>query len=261
VNESAGTAITEGGGAERRLRLELDRWRETRLALRVFIRDDDATEDTLALRRLLAILDRCKAPLLLAVIPEPAHKNLAALLEHQLSVTPAVHGFRHQNHAPFGERSRELGSRPVEDVLAELRQGREKLAGMFGENLSDILVPPWNRIDADVAKRVREAGFTAISAHGWEAPEDPTPRINTHVDIMHWSGGRVGRDHDWIFDELAKNLSVARERGGAPVGLLTHHLAHDEQAWKVLEDAMAVLQSGGAQWLAADTLLPVKVPG
>jgi len=230
VSETVSEMMAESADAVQRLSQEFAHWREAGLNPCIFIRDDDAVEDTPALRRLISIMKRHDCPLLLAVIPEPAASSLAALLEDHPIVTPAVHGFRHENHAPFGERARELGSRPVPLVLAELRQGRKKLRSMFGERLSPILVPPWNRIDTDVAARAEEAGFTAISAHGWDEVEDATPRVNTHVDIMHWSGGRVGRSHEWVFGQLADNLAIARQKGGLPVGLLTHHLSHDEQA-------------------------------
>jgi hypothetical protein len=47
---------------------------------RFWWRDDDAIEDTTALRRLVDLAQRFRAPILLAVVPSRARRSLAALL-------------------------------------------------------------------------------------------------------------------------------------------------------------------------------------
>jgi len=245
------------------LERELAAWSASGLTPVAFLRDDDAMADTPALRRLFEVCVRHAARLLLACIPDPAEPSLADAAKGISLVTPAVHGFRHVNHSPKGEKTCELGrSRPLGQVLGELRQGRAKLLDMFGGKVSPILVPPWNRIHDEVAQHVAEAGFAAISCHGFD---DRTERLgvaflNVHVDIVHWSGGGAGRDTDWTFRELATAFGRARERGGAPVGLLAHHLAHDDMAWATLDAALARLAAFGARFEAADNLLPPPRP-
>lgn len=245
--------------ADALLAAEIQLWAETGLAPVVFLRDDDAVADTPALRRLFETCERHSTPLLLACIPDPAETSLGSAVKNQPLATAAVHGFRHVNHSPKGEKTCELGrSRPIGEVIAELRQGREKLLGLFAGQLSAILVPPWNRIHDEVAVQVGEAGFAAISCHGFDdrAERLGIPFLNVQVDIFHWSGGRVGRDLEWTLRELAIAFGRGRQRGGAPVGLLAHHLVHDETAWATLDAALGRLAALGVRFEAADNLLP-----
>ena len=59
-------------------------------------------------------------------------------------------------------------------------------------------------------------------------------RVNCDVDIIDWRHGRVGRSAGDVAGQVAAAIAGARRKGG-PVGLLTHHLVHDPQAWSVLE--------------------------
>ena len=237
-----------------RVERELALWRAAGKRPRLFLRDDDAISDTQALQRLLGVIRRFDSPLLLASIPAHAEASLGAAAGGEPLVTAAVHGWAHQDHSPKGEKPSELGThRPIETVLNELRAGREKLAGLFGGRVSGLVVPPWNRIDDAVLARIGEAGFAGASAHGWLEARRPARMINAHIDIIHWSGGRVGREIDWLYLELARNLNEARRRDFRAVGILTHHLAHDEKAWANLETMMDRLAE--AEWVAADALL------
>ena len=234
---------------------EIERWRAAGQRPRMFLRDDDAVTVTPALERLVNLVHRHKAPLLLASIPSMTDDKLGVLVRDELLIVGAVHGWAHVSHAPVGEKPCELGShRPLETVLEELRQGRERLIGLFGW-VSDLLVPPWNRIEDTVLEHIGQAGFGGVSAHGW--PERPLParQVNAHVDIVHWLAGRVGRDLNWIYEELARNLAEARRHGFRAVGILTHHLAHDERAWASLDALMQRMADEGATWVAADNLL------
>lgn len=217
---------------------EIAHWRAAGLHGRFFLRDDDATEPSPALERLLALVARFHAPLLLAVIPEPATPALAARLEVEPLIHPCQHGFAHRNHAAAGEKACEIGgARPIERVLDEILRGHGKLVRLFGDRLRQIFVPPWNRIDAAVAPHLPGLGFGVLSTFG--PPRfsgiNGLVEINCDLDIIDWKRGRVGIAHDRLCSKLVDALRMARGAQGAPVGILTHHLAHDETAWGFLE--------------------------
>ncbi len=182
---------------------ELDRAFDTGRTIQIWLRDDDCVAVTPALERLDALCRRLDLPILLAVIPEPAEPDLAGWIAGHPAVTPCQHGFAHRNHAASGERARELGGlRPAEAVLDELARGRAKLQALFGGRLSDILVPPWNRIDADLVPRLPGLGYAALSTFG---PQEAggIRRLNSDLDIIDWRNGRVGRP----LDDLARKLA------------------------------------------------------
>jgi hypothetical protein len=235
---------------------ELEHWRRAGIRPRLFLRDDDAIARTPQLDRLFGLCRAYSVPLLLAAIPAMADESLGNAVRAESLVTGAVHGYRHVSHAPPGSRPCELGvDRPVGDVIGELRTGRDKLASLFGARLSALVVPPWNRIHPQIAAEIGAAGFAGVSAHGWEPPGADVKTVNCHVDLIHWSGGRVGRPPEWLDGHIAANLAIARNRGHAPIGILAHHLNHDETAWRGLEMILQKFSPPAADWVAADTLL------
>jgi peptidoglycan/xylan/chitin deacetylase (PgdA/CDA1 family) len=235
--------------------VELDAWRAAGLAPRFWLRDDDATEPCEALERLIALTRKYSVPLLLAVIPAGANEALAQRLAHEPLVTPCVHGYAHRRWSAAEESAVELGGdRHVDQILAELEEGSQHLHALFGQRLSGILVPPWNRIAREVAARVHECGFTAISTWSWQQTGARIPGLNTHIDLMDWQI-RGGRDIGWITSETVRRLRQAREKSGAPLGILSHHLVHDERAWQSLETLIEYLvRERGLAFHAADSL-------
>ena len=160
-----------GGAAWAALAEELDRWAEVKRPASFWWRDDDAVAATPALDSLLALSERHRAPLALAVIPAAAGTGLAeALAGSAAPVTVFQHGFAHRNHAPSGEKAAELGDhRDVATVAAELADGRDRLAALFADRFLPAMVPPWNRIGAEVeaaldsAERIPE-GISIVDA-------------------------------------------------------------------------------------------------
>lgn len=221
---------------------ELDIWQGQGLRPRFWLRDDDATEADRRLDRLFELVRRFGVPLLLAVIPAHAGASLARRLAAEPLVTPCVHGFAHRNHMPEGARKMELGGRAVEHVLDELRQGRQRLQELFPDRLSNILVPPWNRVTPEIAERLHECGFSAVSSSSWHETGTILPELNTQVDVMDWTGGGIGHRLEAVAAELRRRLEQARAHGGAPIGILSHHLVHDETAWATLESLIAYLK-------------------
>ena len=217
---------------------ELDRAFASGRSVQVWLRDDDCVTVTPALERLASLCSRFGLPILLAVIPERAEPHLAGWIAAHPAVTPCQHGFGHRNHAAPGERAREIGGRrPAEEVLDELARGRTTLRALFGDRLSDILVPPWNRIDADLVSRLPGLGYSALSTFG-QPQADGMRHLNSDLDIIDWRNGRVGRSTD----DLARKLAAVVDRQDR-VGILTHHLAQDATAWAALEDLLERLRA------------------
>ncbi len=202
-------------------------------ATRFWLRDDDAVAVTPALERLAGLCEAVGLPVLLAVIPADAQPGLAAWLADHPSFEPCQHGWRHANHAAPGERACELGgARPDEAVLAELARGRERLHELLGARVRPVLVPPWNRIRPSLVPHLRAAGnYAAVSAFG---PSSEPFTLNCHLDVIDWRNGRRGRPAADLCRKLLGLIAQARETGGL-IGLLTHHLAHDEAAWHFLQ--------------------------
>jgi hypothetical protein len=243
MSEPAGWAAVEQ---------QLERFAAAGRRARLWLRDDDAVAPSPALERLLALCARHEVPVLLAVIPAGATPALASRLAAAPLAIPCQHGFAHANHAPQAEKKREYGpDRPLATMRAELEAGRDRLHALFGGSVAPIFVPPWNRIDAQVARLLPGLGFRALSVFGGKPAAIPgLCRLDCRLDIMDWHGGRIGRDHGALAQELAGHLAQAFERD-EPVGVLGHHLVHDETAWGFLEALLALgARHPGACWIS-----------
>lgn len=220
-----------------------------------WLRDDDATQPTALLARLLDLSERFSVPMTLAVIPEPTGEALAKYLAGNARIDVAVHGWAHRNHATPDEKKRELGlHRPKEIVVGELKAGYDKLAQLYDSRFVSMLVPPWNRIDAEIVEALPGLGYRALSVYGPET-SGPMPRINTHIDVIDWRGTRGGRNHDVLFAETAARMRQAHQTGGT-VGILTHHLDHDEAVWSFLQKLFVLTAShSGCRWRASSELV------
>ncbi len=227
----------------------LDRLSLTGRRAEFWLRDDDAVEPTEPLDRLLAITGEFGVPVTLAVIPAFTGELLARRVAKAPHATVAVHGWSHRNYAPDGEKKQELGPhRPREAVLGELSRGLSRLVLLHGERAIPMLVPPWNRIDAALIHELPSIGFTALSVYG-SAKRAPLLRvINTDVDLMDWHGTRGCRDHADLVREIVAHLDLTFDKSSEPVGLLSHHLVHDEPAWAFLERLFEITSRDGCRW-------------
>jgi hypothetical protein len=113
-------------------------------------------------------------------------------------------------------------------VLEDLARGLSHVTGLHGARAVPMLVPPWNRIDAGLLSDLGSIGFAALSVFGPPKPASLAV-INSNVDIMDWHGTGC-RDHGLLVQAIVAQLQHTFD-GGEPVGLLTHHLVHDESAW------------------------------
>ena len=199
-------------------------------------RDDDAVEPNPALNRLLDLTAAAGAPLALAVIPAHTGPALAAHLDGRPDVAVLVHGWRHHNHAPDDTKQTEVGDhRPLDAVAAEMVRGRERLADLFGARALPVMVPPWNRIGARALAALPGLGFTGVSGFGAEgAAPAGLVEANVQLDPIAWHDDRRFVGAAALVSALAA-LVAADDRDGRPIGLMTHHWAHDEALWACLE--------------------------
>jgi hypothetical protein len=161
-----------------------------------------------------------------------------------------VHGLAHRNHSPPGELSSELGiGQPLLDRMAALYGAHERLRRLFGSKVVPMLAPPWNRIGEDLAERLGEMGFAALSTFKRRRAREVAAgvlQVNTHIDPVFWRGHGGLRDEAAMLDDLA---SLARETAmrpadeREPIGLLTHHLEHDPWVWRFVEELLACLSA------------------
>ncbi len=238
---------------------ELDLWKAAGRTARLWLRDDDAVRPTPALEALLSRLRAHEAPCLLAVVPMLAEPALAERLRGEPLVTVAMHGVRHADHAlPGGRKAETPLHRGLDAIVADWGEARRRLVDLFGPEAGRWYVPPWNRIAPAAAARLADVSFRAVSTF---ADDDlglraPMVQRNTHVDIIDWRGGRIGRPPAAVLADLAAALALARREGWRPVGVLLHHLVHDDAAWEALDTVLETVSAHPAAcWRHADELL------
>lgn len=249
------------GAASPDLMAEWARWQDAGLKARFWLRDDDAVTATPSLERLIAMTQVFDAPLLLAVIPAHATHALAVRLRGLDRIRIATHGWSHRNHAAAGMKQSEATDnlatgRSSDDVLHEIATGHRQIGTLFAAQSTGFFVPPWNRMAPAVAERLGETGVSAISGFGWRRAETPLPWLNTHIDLIDWRNGRSGKSLKTLDLELVTALQSARKRGGAPIGILSHHLVHDDTAWTGYEALVHwIRQADTASLHAAEELV------
>ena len=221
--------------------MELLRWRLARRRARLWWRDDDATgsaggKDMAALDRLLKTSAATGAPLTLAVVPAGELGGLAFRVARASTVTVAQHGVDHINRREgpvAGEFPHDWSQARLRE---ELRKGWARMAGLPWR--TKVFMPPWNDVHPRLAAALAAEGYLALSAEGrlGAEPGDAPPRLDAHLDLLRWRGGARFRGEGRFLGKLAKELRRRRRSGRweAPIGLLTHHMAHDEAAWAFL---------------------------
>lgn len=220
--------------------------------VRFWWRDDDAGRDDRRLLPLLELAERRAAPVALAVVPDWLADACREQILASGSVTVLQHGISHADHAVPSFKKIELGGDAARDqLLADLRHGREHLAEAFGSRFAPALVPPWNRIAADLTAFLPGAGFTGISMFGPRRTADAAPglrRVNTHLDLVVWREG--GRQLDLVAAvERLTMLVVAH--GDEPIGILSHHQVMNAVAFSTLDRLLALVQDQPRATLAA----------
>lgn len=247
----------------RALQQELDQWHSEGRTADFWWRDDDATEPTEPVRRLIALRRKFGIPLALSVIPASATSDLRDLIHDQHAprkLSVLQHGYRHRNHTKSRRRMSELGTdRPLASTCDELTAGRKLLEDWPG--WQPVLVPPFNRIALRLVGRLAGLGYTGLSTIGGRRDTPTVPgisQVNAHVDILAWDTAEpyfagAGRSiSDALTHLRAKRLGKADP--GEATGFMTHCWAHDQATWDYCTEFFTRTKAhGGARWVSTQT--------
>lgn len=235
----------------RELSFALDRLQREACAVRVFFRDDDVDDDEDSLRKLAEVFLERGIALNLAVIPGRLTRQGAALLHNYLRESPELigldqHGFLHVNHESEGRKCEFGPSRSFDRQRADIAEGRRMFSDEFGERISPVFVPPWNRCTPSTRRALVELGFSAISH--WRGTEsaasestDALIDIPATLDPYRWKQGPQPKPEQEIFRDLVKQL----EAGGV-IGVMLHHKVMDAAARAMTGRLLDVLAASPA---------------
>jgi peptidoglycan/xylan/chitin deacetylase (PgdA/CDA1 family) len=235
---------------------ELKLWADAGLRAVFWLRDDDAVAVTPALLRLETLARQFEIDVGLAVIPAQLGLELTSQLTSGTSPFQVMcHGWVHANHGKVGAPAEFGPERSLARMSADLEQARAVLVRTFGQ-VAPYFVPPFGQITAPLSAALPQLGFGGLSnqnsrllarfarlaADTPRLPRNPMPReawparLDAHVDPIDWRRG-TARDETAILSPLVGELRLRRKgykATGAPIGLLGHHLVHDEAIWSVL---------------------------
>ena len=223
-------------------------------------RDDDAVADSPALQTMLAIARESAIPVHLAVIPKALESSLDIIKTPENKAISYVlqHGVEHKSYALAGQRKVELGgSQVLLPLISKLSAGQDLLAAKFADQYLSILVPPWNRIDEDVASALPQVPYKKLSVLSSAKLIETDFHLNVHIDIINWQQRQFAGE-GVILDKLIELLTRRRlniDLRTKPIGLMTHHLDHDNQCWQFINSFFKFCQRHPQiDWISGETL-------
>ncbi len=232
---------------------ELEHWRAQGLSFPLWWRDDDAIAWTPQLERLSDLSKRLGLAVHVAVIPCDAKPDLAGYMARTPNLIPVVHGWAHKNHAPPDEKKSEFRlHRPIAQIVEDAAAGIAQFRTLFEQDFRPMFVPPWNRIAPEVAVHLPKLGYRILSTATPRPKAYAAPgleQVNTHIDPIDWRGTRGLASPDALIRRTAFVLRDRREGRtdpSEPLGVLTHHLVHDQEIWSFTEALLQRLLGGPA---------------
>ncbi|EPJ49597.1 MAG: hypothetical protein OFPI_24180 [Osedax symbiont Rs2] len=235
---------------------EINLWQRS---VQFWWRDDDAIADSKALQQMLQLAKSYQIAVHLAVIPNLLESSLY-VIQHPDNLPFCYvlqHGVEHRNFAVAQQRKIELGgSQDLVALQQKLSDGQHLLQQTFVDQYLSILVPPWNRIAAELIPTLDNIGYKKLSVLGKTKLAETELHLNVHIDIINWRERQFAGE-TLILSKITEHLRHQRLSGNyaKPCGLMTHHLDHDADCWLFLDKFFSFCSSHSkVQWVAGSRL-------
>jgi hypothetical protein len=252
------------------IRRELDLWLERGIRAKFWFRDDDACELTDQLIRLLHFSKQYSITIGLAAIPNKLRPSLLTFLKSEDRMfLPMCHGWNHVNYEPK-DRPSEFGpNRKLPLLFQDAQLAYRTFVRYFNElEKRAIFVPPFGRIMPAFVELLPKAGFFGLSA-GADLIEATVSRIvsrieflpavkisrrtnmarfDVHIDPIDWHRG-TAREVPDVAHELLGCLRLRSKSfvdANQPIGIVTHHLVHNEPIWHLCAELVEILSNHSA---------------
>lgn len=213
----------------------------------VFFRADDIGAGGRAFETMSRLFRKHQAPLGMAVVPAWLSEIRKARLFESTPLEEPLwswhqHGWRHVNWQRAGKKSEFGEQRPFEKQWKDIYQGQQKMQEMFGDYLTNVFTPPWNRLSGSTLRILQDLKFSGVSMAG-PFPRGVKPHIglsNLRVQIdLHTRRSRdAASDLQTVLDELG-SLAGRKE----PVGIMIHHPRMTSFAFEFLDELLNLLRN------------------
>ncbi len=213
--------------------------------LRIFLRDDDTSDDLETLKCLFDVTLTSSVPLNLEIIPGELSEACIRLLDNHKHLHPDLfelnqHGWQHLNHEKEGRKCEFGSSRTFDQQYEDISKGKARLEAVFGDKFYPVFTPPWNRCTEDTFKALDQLGFKVFSKDkgkqtvaGYAFQE-----ISTTLDLYQWKGNPAMKAPEEIITQLLTQMRTME-----PIGILLHHKVMGSEAFSFLDFLLRLLRN------------------
>ena len=245
----------------RKLKSVINIERNSDYEVKFWWRDDDVSDSTEELNKLISFSDLNKIPVNLAVIPQNLSNEAIKLIKQYTHISVVQHGYSHINYANVGEPLNEFGlHRSLEIQLKEIRIGFEKLITAFGNQFVPVFVPPWGHIAESVIEKLSTIGIKGISLIGHSDKNYPCLfNKNVDIDIFSWkTQSEISyefniRDYSQILDDICDKIKLKiNNNNRITIGIVTHSQIMNNQDWRIFRKLIMTLKKTGIHFIKRD---------
>lgn len=200
----------------------------------LWIRTDDVGIFTDKFNTLCDLFSKYNLPVLFAVIPTQLQQQTIDKLNNLDNYVISQHGYSHQNFSSSYQC--ELSdSRDLKKVITEMKEGKELLLKTFGNDFYSVLTPPFNKIDPECTKLLKEE-FDCVSIFA-NSTTSFKKDFNPNVDIINWHIGGF-ENKEFILKQVKKAITNFDH-----LGICIHCEYLNEESFKILDEVFSYLTS------------------